>query len=333
MMNLKIQTLALKHYLVLVKILILTFSIISCKQEKKENLISSQNSVNETIYKGKKVVKEVVFKNNKQNFKSIFLLEDEGQLGSKGFTKELEVLIFNKDILVDSFSFKNKSILCDLKIMTDEIQVLGKDDNQTLFFPIIHSCDGEEPKSLIINIWDGKESNYEIDIPVYFENSESKTEFRESVAIINFKSNQIRQNVYTLINKETKIDLSEIESEKSNKVDKENPKCFTKSDISKIKTFLTIASEEKFSTSFEKKENINLEILIDFLNNKSCLGKNISFNKSNDCSDELKFEVSCSYDVTQEDIDDGAFSEETMYIYFNKINGRIYLNKLESGGR
>ncbi|QXP53206.1 hypothetical protein [Cellulophaga sp. HaHa_2_1] len=105
---------------------------------------------------------------------------------------------------------------------------------------------------------------------------------------------------------------------------------FAKSDISKIKTFLTVASKEKFSTSFEKKEDINLEILIDFLNNKSCLNKNISFNKINN---ELKFEVSCFYDVTQEDIDDGAFSEETMYIYFNKINGRIYLNKLESGGR
>ena len=198
-MNLKIQTLALKHYLVLVKILILTFFIISCKQEKKENLISSQNSVNETIYKGKKVVKEVVFKNNKQNFKSIFLLEHQGQLGAKDFAKELEVLIFNKDVLVDSFSFKNKSILCDLKIMIDEIKILGKGNKQALFFPIIHSCDGEEPKLLKVNLWDGKKSNYKIDIPVYFQDAESKKEFSESISLIDFKSNQIKTSVYSLI--------------------------------------------------------------------------------------------------------------------------------------
>ncbi len=332
MMNLKIQTSVLKPYLVLVKISILAFCLISCKNEKKENLISSQNSINKT-YKGRKVIKEVMFKYNKQNLKSIFLLKEEGELGTKGFTKELEVLILNKDILIDSFSFKNKSILCDLKILIDEIKVINEDNHQILFFPIIHSCDGEEPKLLKINIWDDKKSSYEIGIPVYFQNSESKREFAESVSLINFKSNQIRNNAYITIGKETKINLFKIKGEKSNKIDRENPKCFTESDISKIKDFFAVPTKDNFFNNFDKKENISVEYIVSYLKSTDCLNQNISITKINDCTDELKCEIYCSFNLTQDEKDDGELSEETLYIYFNKINGKIYLNKLESEGR
>ncbi len=344
-MNLKTQTSVLKPYLLLVKTIILVCCLISCKQEKKRNLISSEqeksenlissqnkNSVNE-IYNGRKIIKEVTFKNNNKTLKSVFLLKEEGELGTKGFTKELEVLIFNKDFLIDSFSFKNKSALCGLKIFTDEIKVLSDNNNQILFFPIIHSYGGEEPNFLIVNTWDGKMSNYKINIPVYFQDTESKTKFSESVLLIDFKSNQIRANVYNLIKRETKIDLSEIKIENTSKIDRQNPKYFTKSDISKIRIFFASPTEDIFFNSFYKEDNLKLNVFIDFLTNEDCLDKCISYDEIKDCMNQLKCEVYCSYDVTQEDIDDGEFSEEIMYVYFNKINGKIFLNKIEFRAR
>ena len=92
-------------------------------------------------------------------------------------------------------------------------------------------------------------------------------------------------------------------------------------------------SKEKFLNSFEQKENLRLDVFINYLRNKECLGKDISFGEIKECSNELKCEVYCSYNVSQEDIDDGELSEEIMYAYFNKINGRIYLNRIEFGGR
>lgn len=252
-------------------------------------------------------------------------------MGSSVFLKELDVLIYENKNLIDKYYFKNESPLCDLKVLAEEIKILNQDKNQVLFFPVIHRCDGEEPNLLVANIWNGRKKDYEIEIPVYFQNEEAKTDFIQSLAVVDFKSDKIKKSVYDLVSKITKIDLLKVQAHP--KSDKNNPKCFTKMDVSKITNFLSTPSKKEFLKHFDKKEDINLEFIIDYLKSQDCLNKNISINKIDNCVDELKCEVYCSYNITQEEKDDGELSEQTLYIYFNKKNGIISLNKLESEGR
>lgn len=331
MMKLKIQTLALRRYQVLASIIFLAvFTFSSCKKVKKE---TSSNFIENFIKsnKDKKLIKQIDFEYGGKKLKSLFFLKEKGELGTNGFVKELEVFIFENKNLLDKFLFQNGSVLCDLKILTDKVNILTENNNQFLFFPIIHSCDGEEPELLIVNIWNGEKRQYEIEIPVYFESDESKANFIQSLHAVSFKSNKVKKSVYDLVERMTKIDLSKVKVD--SKIDKNNPKCFTDSDISKVNNFLSAPSNKVFFKFFDKKEDVDLEFIIGYLKSKDCLDKKISVNKINNCTNELKSEVYCSYNITQEEEEDGELSEETLYLYFKKNNGIIYLNKLESEGR
>ncbi|WP_406771356.1 hypothetical protein [Tenacibaculum maritimum] len=339
MMILKTPTLALRHYLVLANLILTLFA--SCKKqvkidnstlEKVENTIRLEDILGDE-YNDKKLIKQIDFENNGKKLNSYFFLKEQGEIGTSGFLKELDVLIYENKNLIDKYSFENQSPLCDLKVPTKEIKILSQEKNQILYFPIVHSCDGEEPELLKINIWNNKKISFDIDIPTYFQNTESKIEFAESIAAINFVSNEIKENAHRLIYEKTKIDLSKIKFEKTSKVDAENPKLFTSTDINNIKFFLNNPSKENFSKYFKNKENISLDFIISYIKSRDRLNQNIMINKINDNTDKLKCEIYCYYNLSQEETDDGELSEETLYVYFNKINGRIYLNKLESEGR
>ncbi len=340
MMKLKTPILMLKHYLVIVKIILILSLFISCKKEKNEVKSITVKQENSSFFKDelgkkysdKRLVKEINFENRGRKLTSLFFLKEEGEIGTNNFTKELDVLIFENKNLLDKYSFENKSSLCDLKVLIEEIKILNQEENQVLYFPIIHNCDGEEPNLLIPNIWNGEKQKYEIEIPVYFENNDSKNDFVQNLTLVNFKSKQIKETVYDLITRITKIDLTNIKSVKS-KEGKENPKCFTNSDVSQIKDFLSKPSEYEFSELFEKKGNVNLSTFNNYLLNKKCLGQEISISDVTNCSDKLKCEIYYSYNVTEEDIEEGELSEEIMFVYFNKINGMIYLNNIEFEGR
>lgn len=340
MMILKIPILALKHYLALANLIFILILFTSCKKEAKlGNSIVEKTEITSPLegvlgdeHKGKKLIKQIDFENNGKKLNSFFLLKEEGEIGMNGFVKVLDVLIYENKNLLDKYSFENESPLCDLKILIEEIKILNLKKNQVLYFPIMHSCDGEEPNLLIANTWNGKKKDYKLEIPVYFEDSNSKNEFSENLNAINFKSNLEKNQVYSLISKLTKINLDNTKF-KNLKVDKENFKCITKLDISEIKKFFSEPSKDKFSELFDRKDKINLETFINYLVNKKCLGQDISISEIEECSNSLKCEIYCSYDVTQEDIDDGELSEEIMYVYFNKTNGIITLEKLEFEGK
>ncbi len=330
-MKLKQHLKALNLSLLLASTLLL---FISC-DNKKNNDNKSSLSLNikkekAYSYDTNNVFKEITFQNNSRKLTAVFTKNTKGILGDNGFEKNIEVLMLNKGNLLDKYSFKNQSILCDLKLPIENIKVLDSEDkkNQYLFFALIDSCDGEEPYQLNINVWDDKKEKHKIEIPVYFENQEQKTDFVKNISNINFKSDNIKKSTYESIERLIDIkfndfDLQEITSEVS------SSNCFNQLDIKSIKKFAENGDKKE---TFNVDNELDLNIILDYIKDKQCK-KTISFSDIPNCTKELKCEIYCSFNRTREELDEGELGEEILYLYFKKNRGEISLYKLESSGR
>ncbi|WP_159258058.1 hypothetical protein [Tenacibaculum maritimum] len=89
----------MRHYLVLANLILTLFA--SCKKqvkidnsilEKVENTIRLEDILGDE-YNDKKLIKQIDFENNGKKLNSYFFLKEQGEIGTSGFLKELDVLI------------------------------------------------------------------------------------------------------------------------------------------------------------------------------------------------------------------------------------------------
>ncbi|WP_158978830.1 hypothetical protein [Cellulophaga sp. L1A9] len=281
-------------------------------------------------YDTNNVFKEITFQNNSRKLTAVFTKNTKGVLGDNGFKKNIEVLILNKGNLLDKYSFKNQSILCDLKLPMENIKVIDSEGkkNQSLFFALIDSCDGEEPYQLNINIWNNQKTIHKIEVPVYFENSEEEINFTTDISDIDFKSDNIKKFTFEIIERLVDVKFDKYNLSKATPI-VSNSKCFNKIDIKAIKDFAENGEEKDI---FNIDNDINIDVISNYIKDVKCK-KTISFSNILDCTDNLKCEIYCSFNRTSEELDEGELGEEILYLYFKKHRGKISLYKLESSGR
>lgn len=336
MMKLKDQFKVLNPFLLLLSVVIVIF--ISCKgntTEKKILNVKSNHRIKNDVdneekyyYDESKIFKEVSFKNNSKKLLAVFLKKEQGVLGESGFQKSIEVLIIDKGNLLDKYSFKNKSLLCDLKLPVEYIRVFeeGVTQNQYLFFAFLDDCDGEEPNKLNINVWNNEKRERKVlDIPVYFENSNRKSEFSKEILSIQFSSKKIQLHIFDIIQKLTNLKLID-------NVEDSNSKCLNKDDLSVIREFALNASSNSSSTILIDNNLNNTNYIKNFIKDSNCK-KTISITDISNCADEVKCEIYCFFKRSQEELDEGELNEEILHLYFKKKFGVLEIYKIESSGK
>lgn len=192
MMKSKFQKVDLNLLLPLVSIM---FLIYSCNNiVKKANDINKKKDVviiSETIecqeefkYNKEDVIKALSLNIDSEDFTVLFLLDKEGSFGDSGFEKYIDIVILKKNIIIDKIEFSNPSILCDIELVQKSVEIMKSklDSNENLFFAILESCDGEDPDTIQIIIWDGEEHNYDLEIPKYFETKLDKDELLRNLS-------------------------------------------------------------------------------------------------------------------------------------------------------